>query len=247
MHSVGARLRDVCFVHWPVDPDVLGTRLPRPLSVATREGTGWVSLLGHRTRPTVGPLALPREFAQVTIRTYVRAGDEEAVHFLRVGVNSRLAARVARSIFGVPFGHVDASVTATDAGVRGAAADVTAANEGDATAEESVRVRTCVPGGRPLFDATFDRTGETAAVSGDSLVGWLTERSTYALDDGRTGEVDHGAWTVARTAAAVRTDEVLSSEGLAAPTGEPLFCYSPGAEFGLRSWPNRSPEGGGSA
>lgn len=221
MHTVGARLRDVCFVHWPVDPDVLETRLPRALSVATRAGTGWVSLLGHRTRPTAGPLRLPGEFAQVTLRTYVRADGADAVFFLRIYVDSRPVAGAARTLFGVPFEHVDASVTVDEAGVR---------------------VRTRAPGGRALFDATFDRAGGTTAVDGDTLIGWLTERSTFALEDGRTGAVDHGGWTVARTDVDRRTDEVLASEGVAAPTGEPLFCYSPGAGFGLRSWPSRAPD-----
>lgn len=221
MHLVRASVSPVCFVHWPVDPGVLETRLPQALSVATREGTGWVSILGQRTRPMAGPVPLPGEFAQLTIRTYVRAGGDDAVYFLRVDANSRFAAGAARSLFDVRFRSVDASVRVS---------------------ENEVLVRTSAPGGRLLFDASFERTDTTERVGGDSLIGWLTDRSTFAFDDGRTGEVEHDPWTVAEVDAEVRTDDLLASESIAARTGDPLLCYSPGAEFGLRSWPSVPPE-----
>lgn len=217
MRPIACHVGGVCFAHWPVDPDVLSTRLPHALSVATRDGTGWVSVLGMRTRPMVGSTPLPPAFSQVTLRTYVRAGDEEAVYFLRVDTDSRMVAAGARAIFDVGFRRVAANVRADDG---------------------EVRVETHAPTGTPLLDATFATRDEPKSVDPDSLAGWLTDRDTFALDDGRTGEVSHSPWRLAEVDVSVRTNDVLASEGLPAPAGDPLFRYSPGAGFRLRSWPS---------
>ena len=217
MRPFGCHVGDVCFVHWPVDPGVLDTRLPHALSVATREGTGWVSLLAMRTRPRFGPVPLPGEFSQVTLRTYVRAGEANAVYFLRVDTDSRLATLGARNVFGVAFRRVDARVTA-----------------GGGT----VQVRTHAPDGTALYDATFDRGGDPRPVESDSLVGWLTDRDTYALEDGRTGRVEHDPWRLAAVDVNTRTDYLLRSEGLSRPESDPVVRYSPGATFALTEWPS---------
>lgn len=222
MRPVGARLRDVCILHWPVEPDALERRLPPALSAARRAGHAWVSVLGHRTRPMVGPVPLPGAFGQVTTRTYVRANDVDAVHFLRVDADSPIVAAAARTLFGVPFVHADASV----------------AVDGD-----TVRIRTRTPDDRSLFDATFDRPGATGPVDGDSLVGWLTDRTTFALADGRIGEVDHDPWTVADVDAEVRTTELFDAADVPPRVGDPLCCYAHEARFALRSRPFHSPDG----
>lgn len=217
MHLVACRVADVCFAHWPVDPDVLDTRLPHPLSPATREGAGWVSVLGMRTRPMLGALGLPGAFSQVTVRTYVESPDgREAVHFLRVDVDSRPVARGADAVFGVPFRHVDTSV----------------APDGDA-----VRVRTHAPGGGRLLDATFEPESDPAPLEPDSLAAWLTDRDTYALADGRAGSVQHDPWHVTPAAVTWRTEAMLDSEGVDAALGDPICRYSPGASFRLTGWP----------
>lgn len=216
MAVVGARLHDVCFAHVPVDPDVLDTRLPRALSVATRDGAGWVSLLGMRTRPRSGPVALPWTFAQVTIRTYVEADDTEAVYFLRVDADSRAVSLAARRLFGVAFRHVDVQVTVEP---------------------DEVEVRTHAPTGRPLWVAAFDRTDDVEPAPDGSLDDWLTDRTTFALPDGRTGEVEHDPWRIAPVDCHSLRNELLDSEGLPEPAGEPLFRYSPGPDFALVRWP----------
>lgn len=216
MAVVGARTHDVCFAHVPVDPDVLDTRLPRALSVATRKGAGWVSLLGMRTRPLSGPVALPWTFDQVTIRTYVEVDGTEAVYFLRVDADSRLVAACARRLFGVAFRHVDVQVS-VDA--------------------DEVEVRTHAPTGRPLWLAAFDRTEAVETVTEGSLDAWLTDRTTFALPDGRTGEVTHEPWRISPVDCHSLRNELLDSEGLPEPAGEPLFRYSPGTDFELVRWP----------
>ena len=217
MESLGVRVRDVCFVHWPVDPGVLATRLPYALSAATRQGTPWVSMVATRIQPLAGPVALPGAFAQVALRTYVLADDEPAVYVLRVDTDSRLAALGARRLLGVTARRVDANV---------------------ATGDGEAQVRTHAPDGRPLYDATFDRTGSSEPVDPDSLVGWLTDRSTYALDDGRNGRVVHDGWRLDEASLNARADHLLASEGLPRPTADPVVRYSPGTDVSLVEWPS---------
>lgn len=216
MAVVGARVRDVCFAHVPVDPAVLDTRLPHALSVVTREGTGWVSVLGMWTRPLSGPVAVPWSFAQLTIRTYVETEGTEAVYFLRVDADSRLVSGLARRLFGVAVRYADVQMTVDD---------------------HEVEIRTHAPTGRPLYVAAFDRPDEVDPLPEGSLDAWLTDRRTFALEDGRTGAVEHDTWRVAPVDCHTLRDELLDSEGLPEPAGETLFRYSPGTDFALTQWP----------
>jgi uncharacterized protein YqjF (DUF2071 family) len=211
----GARTRDVCFVHWPVDPGALSTRLPHALSVATHDGVGWVSLLAMRTRPLAGAVSLPPTFAQATLRTYVETEAGDAVHFLRVDADSRSAALAGRRVFGIPFNHVDARVELRD---------------------DEVVVRTHAPDGTPLFVGGFTVPGAVGPV--ESRLAWVTERSTYALADGRTGRVVHDPWEVGRSELDAVRNDLLGAEGLPDPLGDPLVRYSPGADFHLAAWPS---------
>lgn len=213
---VGAATRDVCFVHTPVDPGVLDTRIPHALDVDTRDGAGWVSLLAMRTRPLASGIPVGPWYPQVTVRTYVRADGDPAVYFLRVDVDGRLRALAARRLFGIAFRSVETAVQ---------------------PAAGRVDVRTHAPDGDPLYDATVDTAGDPTPVEDGSLAAWLTDRSTYALSDGRTGAVSHDPWRLAPADVDVRRDDVLASEGVDAPAGDPLVRYSPGAEFRLMERP----------
>lgn len=231
---VGARMRDVCFAHWPVDPGVLGTRLPHGLSVATHDGVGWVSLVAMRTRPLFGAVGLPSSYSQVTLRTYARpvGGDDPgaerartstsrddagAVHFLRVDADSRAASLVGRRLFDVPFHHVDAQVTAGDG---------------------EVEVRTHAPDGTALFVGAFTVPEEVGPVPGGTRLSWVTDRTTYALADGRVGRVEHDPWTVGDADLDLVRNDLLGSEGLPEPLGDPLVGYSPGVDVRLAAWPS---------
>lgn len=215
MKPVVARLRDVCFAHWPVDPGALDRRLPDPLSVATAEGAAWVTVLGMVTRPLAWRIPLSRAFSQVTLRTYVRTDGEPAVYFVRIDADGRLAVAGARRLFGVPFRYAETSV----ARVGG-----------------SVRVRT--GGEAPAFEASFERPGTVRPVGTDGLDAWLTDRYGYALADGRRGRVDHDAWSLAPAAATVRANGLFEAAGLPEPVGEPRFRYSPGLDIELAGWPS---------
>lgn len=235
MH-VGARATDVCFAHWPVDPEVLTTRLPHALSVATHDGVGWVSLVAMRTRPLLGAVGLPGAYSQVALRTYaqpvdqeaaagedrearpVADGDEEgAVHFLRVDADSRTASLLGGRLFSIPFHHVDAQVTPGD---------------------DEVEVRTHAPDGTPLFVGAFGVPDDVGPVPEGTRLSWVTDRSRYALADGRVGRVEHDPWRVGDADLDLVRNDLLGSEGLPEPLGDPLVGYSPGAAFRLTSWPS---------
>lgn len=227
---LGARTGDVCFAHWPVDPGVLETRLPHALSAVTHDGVGWVTLVAMRTRPLAGAVALPGAYSQVALRTYAEVGSDgadgdetdgdgggTAVHFLRVDADSRLAATTGRRVFDVPFHHVDARVTAGDG---------------------EVMVRTHAPNGTALFVGGFTVPDEFSTVEKGSRLAWLTDRGTYALDDGRVGRVVHDPWEVGRSDVDVVRNDLLGAEGLPEPVGDPLVRYSPGVDVRLAAWPS---------
>lgn len=77
----------------------------------------------------------------------------------------------------------------------------------------------------------------------------MTDRDTYFLSDGRRGEVDHSPWKVFEVDVTVEKNDLFEgqkeSEGpdcpnntdrsrLPDPVGDPVFRYSPGADFRLK-------------
>jgi uncharacterized protein YqjF (DUF2071 family) len=168
----------------------------------------------------------------VTLRTYARPADGDgdttaeqgreastdgAVHFLRVDADSRSASLVGRRLFDVPFHHVDAEVTDDD---------------------DEVEVRTHAPDGTPLFVGAFTVPDDVGPVAEGTQLSWVTDRTTYALADGRVGQVEHDPWTVGEADLDLVRNDLLGSEGLPDPLSEPLVRYSPGADIRLASWPS---------
>lgn len=225
-----ADVRDVCFVHWPVDPAPLAERLSDALAPATRDGTAWLSMLCQRTLAGLRGPSVRFGFPQVTLRTYVGpdaggVGDGEStdvgVHFLRVQGGSRLATWGARLLYDVPYHH---------ASIRHEAS-------ADETGGASVRTECRDAAGRSLVDGRFAAESAPAPVADDALVEWLTERYRYYLADGRWGAIDHEPWHVAPASATVAADELRDAAAVPAPVDDPIVRYSPGTDIALTRRP----------
>lgn len=99
--------RDLCFLHWPVDPDRLRRCVPPQLELETFDGKAWLGVVPFEMRDT-RPIGLPSfpgtaNFPELNLRTYVRAGDKAGVWFFSLDAASRLAVRGARFGFKLPY------------------------------------------------------------------------------------------------------------------------------------------------
>jgi uncharacterized protein len=99
---------DLTFLHWPYDPDVIQSLLPKGLTVDTYQENGWISLVpfvmrvivpGDRVRlPFIG------RFPETNVRTYVRATDgTQGIWFFSLDAGSALATLGGRAGYRLPY------------------------------------------------------------------------------------------------------------------------------------------------
>ena len=106
---ITARWRDVAILSWPVEDGLLVPFLPNGLALDRWRGRAYVSLvcLFMENLRALGLPALPRRFAELNLRFYVRPDhgddDRKGVVFLSQLVSSRLVALAGRVFFREPM------------------------------------------------------------------------------------------------------------------------------------------------
>jgi uncharacterized protein YqjF (DUF2071 family) len=208
--------RDVLFAHWPVDPAAVERAVPDGLSVATRDGSAWLTVVVlEMTGVELGPVRPPtRPFAQINLRTYVerspaRGGGDLGVYFLSLDAGDAAAARAGAGVWSLPFHAADSEVR----------------RRGE---EVVVRSRRRHDGAR--FDARYRPDGDPSPAAPGSLADFLIERHRYYVETGdglAVGEIERDPWRLAAAAAEIRTNTLPAAAGLPAPEAPPRFHYSP--------------------
>lgn len=223
--------RDCLFVHWPVDTAPLENAIPGSLPLDTYDGQAWVSVLAstiENARPPGTPRAFGMTFPQVNFRTYVRLGDATGVYFLSLDTASRVATRVARRLYHLPYFHADITVETDGTSVSGETGNATETGE-----SRRVRSHRHRPETLPVeFEATY-RPGPTASVpESGSLADFLAERyRLFVPQAGMTARVEHDPWALYPAEADVRAGSLFDAVGLPTPDAEPRVRYCPEMEF----------------
>jgi uncharacterized protein YqjF (DUF2071 family) len=101
------RWQDLLFAHWRVDPAALRPLVPSGLELDLRNGEAWLGVVPFRmsgVRPRGTP-SIPglSAFPELNLRTYVRGGGHSGVWFFSLDAASRVAVRVARATFHLPY------------------------------------------------------------------------------------------------------------------------------------------------
>ncbi|WP_254521538.1 YqjF family protein [Natrinema caseinilyticum] len=215
-HVASMTWRDGLFIHWPVDPDQLRPHIPGQLTLETRDGRAWVSALpfvltnvGLRGTPSITRLA----FAGIGVRTSVRRRGERGVYFFSIDIgNSWIASTVGRAVR-LPVSRARVRVGATE-------------DNHVAFSCERLRRDADVPA---RFAASYRPDGETFTARPDTLAYWLTaHRRFYGSTESAilTGEIAHDPWLLQPAAATIHENTMLETNGLPAPTGEPVVHYA---------------------
>lgn len=220
---------DLTFLHWRYPADEVQRLLPDGLTVETRDGSAWVSLVPFFLRvglPRVRPVRWLSQFEETNVRTYVRSADgASGIWFFSLDAARLGAVLVARATYRIPYfwsrlrlERVDDVVTYSCRrrwpGPRGARSEV------------AVRI------GEP-----FDPDELT------ELDHFLTAR--WALFSAPVTGLHHARafhdpWPLHRVDVLRCDDELVQAAGLPVPSATPIAHWSPSVNVRI-GWPTRSP------
>jgi uncharacterized protein YqjF (DUF2071 family) len=208
--------RDLLFMHWPVEADTLRPLVPPSLSIDTFDGNAWLGVVPFDmvgVRPHFVP-AVPgvSNFPEINLRTYVTAEDRPGVWFFSLDAHSRLAVRLARATFHLPYFDAEMSYHAS----------------GDQVDYRSIRTHKGAPSAE--FVARYGPSGRPFESGPGSIENFLTERYCLYSADGRNnvrrGEIHHQMWPLQPAEVEVRRLAMTQQIGLKPPETEPILHFS---------------------
>ncbi len=108
--------RDLAFLHFSVEPEVIQSTLPSGLTVDTFEGKAWVGLvpflmtgIRHHKLPCIPGT---HTFPETNVRTYVHQdGEKPGVWFFSLDAANSLAVWGARKFYGLPYHRAEMQIT----------------------------------------------------------------------------------------------------------------------------------------
>jgi uncharacterized protein YqjF (DUF2071 family) len=195
---------DLLFAHYTINPSRLRAHLPAGLELDLFESRAYVGAVPFTMRgvsPRMAPV-IPglSGFPELNLRTYVTAGGVPGVWFFSLDAGQKLAVRIARRMFHLPY--FDAEFHIDSIGQR----------------IDYSCVRTHLDAPRAEFAVSYEAAGPCFAAEPGSLDYWLTERyCLYAADDmGQLfrGRIDHESWPLQPAEAEIRINTLGDSLGI---------------------------------
>lgn len=209
------RWHDLLFAHWPLEPDLVRPHLPPGLELDVHGGRAWLGVVPFRMSAIRlrGTPALPRvsAFPELNVRTYVRAGGHRGVWFFGLDAASRLAVRVARRWFHLPY--FDARMSA--------------ASEGEDVVYRSTRTHRGAPAAELV--GRYGPRGPVALAAPGTLEHFLTERYCLFAWNGKRllrGDIHHRPWPLQPAAAELERESMALAAGFTRPTQAPLLHFA---------------------
>jgi uncharacterized protein YqjF (DUF2071 family) len=208
--------RDLLFAHWAVAPDLLRARLPKRLALDTFEDRAWIGITpfevsGLRPRG-LPPLPGISRFAELNVRTYVRAGGKPGIYFLSLDAASPLAVLAARRAYRLPYFRAEMRI------------------HRDANAVHYSSRRTASDGEPAQLEAEYRPTGAVRTPDPGSLEYFLTERyCLYTTDEAGgllRGEIQHPPWPVQPASARLMKNSMTRPWGIDLPAADPVLHFS---------------------
>jgi uncharacterized protein YqjF (DUF2071 family) len=215
---------ELAFLHWPIAAARLRPWIPGQLEIDTWEGTAWlgvVPFLMTGVRPRCLP-ALPNAsaFAELNLRTYVTCGGKPGVWFFSLDAASRLAVRLARWSFHLPY--FDARFDCR--------------RSIDQMEYRMTRTHHHAP--PAAFHARYRPVGEPFAALPGTIEHFLVERyCLYAADRRQRlyrGEIHHPAWPLQLAECEIESNTVPAMIGISLPQSP--ACVHFAKYLPVRAW-----------
>jgi len=206
--------RDLAYIHWEYEPEVVQALLPAGIEVDTFDGKAWVGLIPFSMRnisfPFIPPVPYFGSFPEVNVRTYVKRNGIPGVWFFSLDVNRLIPAFVARATYFIPYCWGSASHS-----------------------KDGQRLRTTVKRRWPHVASTSIRIAIGERIEQpDELSVFLSARwGLYSKGFGtglRYAPVDHETWILHTATLEHLEDTLVVAAGLPVPTGDAHVMYSPG-------------------
>ncbi len=207
---------DLLFAHWAVDPASLRCLIPPGLDLDLFEGRAYVGAVPFRMEQ-VTPRRVPaipglHAFPELNLRTYVNAGGKAGVWFFSLDAGQKLAVRVARRFFHLPYFDARFDIR----------------NTGDGVEYSAIRTHRRAP--QAAFSASYRPIGPVHSSAAGSLDSWLTDRyCLYSADPAGhlyRGEIDHQPWPLQPAAAEIQTNTLGDWLGIEMPAPPHLLQFA---------------------
>lgn len=215
---------ELMFAHWPIDPDAVALLLPKGVTLDTRDGKAWIGvvpfLMSNIAPRFCPPIPGLSRFLELNVRTYVTVDGKPGVWFFSLDAESRIAVRVARATFNLPYMDAVMSLRNDESGqVR---YQSRRSHRGEPSAD---------------YDATYGAIGEFREADSGSLEHWLTARYCLYSVNRRgklfRGEIDHPPWQLAPAAYRQQANTMGESHGFELKGYPHLLCAKP---IQVRAW-----------
>jgi len=206
--------RDLTFLHWRYDPEIIRRTIPPQLTLDTFDGSAWIGLV-----PFV--LAIPwiAKFPETNVRTYVLGPDGvPGVWFHTLEASNLPAVLTARAWYKLPYRWASMSASAS----------------GQSVEYRSTRK---APFGKGVTDLAIE-TGTPHETR--DLDNFLTARyRLYTFHKGRIGyaRIEHDPWPLQHGRVLRLKEDLIVNSGVPAPKGEPLVHFS--RELKVKAGPPR--------
>lgn len=195
--------------------------IPRELDLDIFDDWCWIGVVPFRmsgVHPRHVPA--PMAFAELNVRTYVKARERSGVWFFSLDAASRLAVRAARWL-GMPYFDARMSVRTREQTVH----------------YESKRIHRRAPSAE--LSAVYQPSGPIYHAAPGSLDHWLTERYCLyaALEPERIvyGEIHHPPWSLQPAEAELRMNTMTQGLGIDLNGAKPLCHFAVFQE--VVAWP----------
>jgi uncharacterized protein YqjF (DUF2071 family) len=209
------RWNDLLFMHWPVSPSDLRSKVPSMLVLDTFENQAWIGITPFRIcglRPRgLPPLPGLSQFAELNVRTYVSLNGKPGVYFFSLDAASRIAVMAARAWYRLPYVY----------------ARITIDRKSERFVYRSVRPRGTAT--EAELSLEYEPNGAVTQSAPGSLAFWLTERyRLYAVRGARvfSADIDHVQWPLQPATAVIHSNTMAASHGIHLPSVPPLLHFS---------------------
>ena len=209
--------KNLTFVHFAYDPEVVQRRLPPGLVVDTFEGRAWVGLVAFHMEdirlPYLPPVPYLGTFPETNVRTYVRGPDgRPGVWFDSLDITRLIPVLVALGTYRLPYRWADMSIE----------------NQNDAVV---YRTKRRWPGPRGATSTIVAKPG--APIIPTDQEHFLTARWGLYSVFGRGiayAPVEHAPWPLQAATLVDLDDQLIEAAGYPPPAGDALVHYSPGVD-----------------
>jgi uncharacterized protein YqjF (DUF2071 family) len=209
--------KDLTYVHFAYDPEVVQRRLPPGLEVDTFEGRAWVGLVAFHMEdirlPHAPPVPYLSTFPETNVRTYVRGPyGRQGVWFDSLDITRLIPVLVALGTYRLPYRWSKMSIEHRNENVI-------------------YRAKRRWPGPRGASSTIVARPG--MPITATALESFLTARWGLYSSFGKSlayAPVDHAPWPLQAATLVDFEDRLIEAAGYPPPAGDPLVHYSPGVD-----------------